>query len=263
MATYPGGKNGAGVFQTIINLMPPHKTYIEAFLGSGAVIALKRPAAVNIGIDIDLSAIIKAPFPSMAPGRAAVIASLDAASSGRMSGDRQPSAAAMHPDGPQFHFLHGDATRLLYAIGGFLDSSCLIYCDPPYLRSTRKSAKALYRFEFTDAQHDELLAVLRSLPCMVLISGYWSKFYADRLPGWNTRSFIAGTRRGPATEWVWFNFPDPIALHDYRYVGATFRDRERIKRKQLRWTRRLAAMSVLERRSLLAAISDPSVIGLP
>jgi DNA adenine methylase len=32
---YPGGKSGAGVYQTIINLMPPHTVYIEPFLGGG------------------------------------------------------------------------------------------------------------------------------------------------------------------------------------------------------------------------------------
>ncbi|MCZ4283118.1 hypothetical protein O4H49_20200 [Kiloniella laminariae] len=30
--SYPGGKGGAGVYQKIINIMPPHKTYIEGFL---------------------------------------------------------------------------------------------------------------------------------------------------------------------------------------------------------------------------------------
>jgi site-specific DNA-adenine methylase len=51
--SYPGGKNGAGVYQTLINHMPPHTTYIEPFLGSGAIMRLKRPARVNIGIDLD------------------------------------------------------------------------------------------------------------------------------------------------------------------------------------------------------------------
>lgn len=54
---YPGGKNGAGVYQRIINLMPPHEVYIEPFLGSGAVLAHKRPALVNIGIDLDQAAL--------------------------------------------------------------------------------------------------------------------------------------------------------------------------------------------------------------
>ena len=50
--SYPGGKSGAGVFQTIINLMPPHDVYVEPFLGGAAVMRMKRPASLNIGIDL-------------------------------------------------------------------------------------------------------------------------------------------------------------------------------------------------------------------
>lgn len=39
MPTYPGGKSGAGVYQTIINQMPPHQLYVEPFAG-GAVKAI-------------------------------------------------------------------------------------------------------------------------------------------------------------------------------------------------------------------------------
>ena len=55
--SYPGGKNGAGVYQKIISLMPPHDVYIEPFLGGGAVMRLKRPASLNIGCDLSVSAI--------------------------------------------------------------------------------------------------------------------------------------------------------------------------------------------------------------
>jgi hypothetical protein len=55
--TYPGGKNGAGVYQRIINLMPPHRVYIEPFLGGAAIMRLKRPAALNFGIDRSQQAI--------------------------------------------------------------------------------------------------------------------------------------------------------------------------------------------------------------
>ena len=48
--SYPGGKAGSGVYQTIINQMPPHKTYIEAFVCAGGVLRNKRRAEVNIAI---------------------------------------------------------------------------------------------------------------------------------------------------------------------------------------------------------------------
>jgi hypothetical protein len=51
--TYPGGKGGAGVYQAIINLMPPHRVYVEPFLGGGSILKLKRPAIASIGVDSD------------------------------------------------------------------------------------------------------------------------------------------------------------------------------------------------------------------
>ena len=53
MTCYPGGKNGAGTYQRLINLMPPHEVYIETHLGSGALLRRKRPAKKNVGIDLD------------------------------------------------------------------------------------------------------------------------------------------------------------------------------------------------------------------
>ena len=52
-STYPGGKDASGVHQNIINLIPPHDVYIETHLGGGYIMRKKRPAALNIGIDID------------------------------------------------------------------------------------------------------------------------------------------------------------------------------------------------------------------
>jgi hypothetical protein len=59
-----------------------------------------------------------------------------------------------------------------------------------------------------------------------------------------------------ATEWVWMNYPHPLHLHDYRFLGEGFRERERIKRKKQRWVNRLHSMPILERRALLAAIEE-------
>jgi len=226
--TYPGGKNGAGIFQKIINLMPPHEIYIEPFLGSGAVMRLKKPAALNIGIDLDTAAIAKF---------------RDAAGEDR---------TAISGDGGLWRLEQRDALEFLesYPFAG----SELVYCDPPYMHETR-TRKNLYRFEMSDREHARLLALIRKLPCPVMISGYWTRTYARALRSWNSISFPAVTRSGRmATEWLWFNFPEPVALHDYRYLGNTFRERERIKRKKLRWARRLATMPILERRALLAAL---------
>jgi hypothetical protein len=57
---YPGGKGGAGVYQTVINGMPRHEVYVEPFLGGGAVMAAKRPACLNIGVDLDAEVIAQA-----------------------------------------------------------------------------------------------------------------------------------------------------------------------------------------------------------
>lgn len=53
---YPGGKNGPGIYQTIINQIPAHTTYIEPFAGSAAIYRHKRLARVSYLIDRDAPA---------------------------------------------------------------------------------------------------------------------------------------------------------------------------------------------------------------
>jgi len=48
--------------------------------------------------------------------------------------------------------------------------------DPPYLHETRRLG-ARYRFEYTEQDHRELLALLKVLPCPVILSGYPSALY--------------------------------------------------------------------------------------
>jgi len=48
---WPGGKDGAGVSQRLINQIPPHDVFVSAFLGDCAIMRRKLPAAVSIGID--------------------------------------------------------------------------------------------------------------------------------------------------------------------------------------------------------------------
>ncbi len=219
--SYPGGKSGAGVYQTIINQIPPHETYIEAFAGGGAILRLKRPAASSIAIDIDP-------------------AGLD------LLRAKAPSGTI---------FLNADAVPFLRAYPW--TGKEFVYCDPPYLMETRSTKRRLYRFEFSmEEQHRSLLSCLQAIPADIMISGYPNTLYDDILSSWRKKTFSARTRRGMAIECLWMNYPESVLLHDYRYLGRSFRERERIKRRQARWKKRLVMMSTLERAALLAAMED-------
>lgn len=220
--SYTGGKAGAGVSQTLINLMPPHSIYVEAFLGDGAVMRAKRPAQKSVGIDLDGDALA------------------------RWRGDEVPNL--------ELHQL--DALEWLQFTK--LPESALVYADPPYLMSTRRSHRRYYRCEMSeDAEHVALLHVLLKLPCMVMLSGYFSKLYSLKLAGWRRVDFFTTTRGGGrAQESVWLNFPPPLELHDYRFLGDTFRERERIKRKRERWKAKLLRMPELERHAILSAVQE-------
>ena len=213
---FPGGKGGT--YQKYINLMPPHEVYIESHLGGGAIMRYKKTAKRNIGIEID-SAIIE------------------------IWNSRNQA---------DFELIHGDAISFLknYPFTG----KELVYCDPPYLRETRKKYYPLYKYEYSLSQHIELLEIIKLLPCLVMISGYESQLYKESLKSWHTYSFQVTTHNGMATEWIWMNYSKSDQLHDYRYLGNNFREREKIKLKLKRWAARFKAMPALERQALLSTL---------
>ncbi len=216
---YAGGKNLNGVYQRLINQIPPHRVYIETHLGSGAIMRYKRRARVNIGVELD-SDVLK-----------------------------------VWRDTKGIELFHADATAFL--TGFRFQGDEFVYVDPPYLAATRRSDRAPYRCDYTEAQHIELLENLLELPCNVMVSGYFSRLYAQYLGKWRTLSFLARTRSGRSSEeWVWMNYAEPEELHDYRYLGDSFRERERIRRRIARWKVRLAHLPPLERKALLAEIGS-------
>ena len=58
----------------------------------------------------------------------------------------------------------------------------LIYCDPPYVLSTR--CRKQYRHEMTDEDHEILLETLLQHKGPAIISGYSSPLYEERLKDW-------------------------------------------------------------------------------
>ena len=147
MGNYFGSKATSGLYQAIISIMPPHDTYIETHLGGGAIMRRNPPSLKSIGVDIDPSPIRE--FECSYPVDLINVCAHEFLQSYDYTGNE------------------------------------LIYSDPPYLASTRTS-KRKYRFEYTDEFHRELLELLKTLPCNIIVSGYSSSLYDKLLPDWNT-----------------------------------------------------------------------------
>jgi DNA adenine methylase len=64
------------------------------------------------------------------------------------------------------------------------DADALIYCDPPYLHETRTAISA-YEHEMDRAGHVALLDVLMGCRGAVMLSGYASDLYSEKLAGWD------------------------------------------------------------------------------
>ncbi len=152
-----------------------------------------------------------------------------------------------------------DALGLIAEINGnaLYGRETLIYLDPPYRFSVRKGQRNLYKFEMSDDQHVQLLNLVLNCKCNVVISHYPDQVYdAFLIPaGWNTHDFKATTRQGLVTERIYYNYPKPLLLQDYRYIGNDYREREIIKRKTNRWLNRLHKMDKLQRISILSAVT--------
>jgi site-specific DNA-adenine methylase len=226
--SYQGGKGAMGVAEQIINRMPKHRVYIETHLGGGRVLLKKKPALTNIAIEIDTAVL-----------------------------DNFRYSIAKDVDG--ISYFNESATEWLIEKGERLNKEYLVYCDPPYVMSTRKSQVPMYKHEYDDFMHTLLIGTLNKLECFVMLSGYESELYDELLDPakWHKFTFNAMTRQGVRTEALWCNFnPDDYIKHDYSFMGDNFRERERIKRKGKRWVKNLAKLPTDERNFLLSNIAD-------
>ena len=87
----------------------------------------------------------------------------------------------------------------------------------PYLKRTRTSRRR-YRFDYEEADHIVLLTLLATLPCQVMVSGYPSALYDERLARWRSVEWQVMNQGGVRTEKLWFNFA-PERLHWARLRG--------------------------------------------
>jgi DNA adenine methylase len=90
-------------------------------------------------------------------------------------------------------FLCCEASALVAEWGGHSDA--LIYCDPPYVHATR-TVRDAYEHEMTEADHRELLLVLRAARSKAVVSGYRCDLYDTLLAGWERHEFETPNHSG-------------------------------------------------------------------
>lgn len=229
LTRYQGGKNGAGVYQKIINAIPPHREYVEPFAGSAAIFRRKKPAASSFLYEADHA---------------------------------QSVILTRELRGPGVTVICGDGLKCLQRWAKLKTApDTFFYIDPPYLHSTRRDAN-LYKHELTDEQHvhlvTSLLPALTAAGALWMLSGYMSNLYSDAAlrNRWWTTAYQAQTRRGVVTEYFWTNYdPTSIVPADLKFTGSNFRERERLKRKAARWVNKLRNMPATERAFIRAALA--------
>lgn len=222
--TYNGGKGGNGTYQSIINHIPKCSRLVEVFGGSCAISRMIRLPGLTVINDIDRSIYEKLIL------------------------------LATHLKGTAVIVENKSYEDLIVKYDDDGSSDTFFYLDPPYLFSTRKSSKPLYKYEFSESDHIEFLSMAKTVRSNCMISHYPCELYNNELKGWQTFDFESNTRQGMRTERIYMNYDTPQILQDYRYLGKDYIERQQIKRKTERWLNRLAQLPDMERTALLSAV---------
>lgn len=200
--TYFGGKEASGVYQKIINHIRPHRVFAEPFGGNYAISRM-------INNNADVKAI----------------------------NDLDPGVYSRYPESTgKIRFRNKDyrgfCDDILAVYGTW---PCVFYFDPPYPLESIKSSRAVYPFTMSDNEHDEFLKYAISIKgkADVLISTFPNEMYKAGLTDWHLVEYDGWSHKGKTTEWLFLNY-DPAEiteLHDARYYGRDFKERQRIARQ--------------------------------
>lgn len=199
MKNYIGNKNIPGVYQKIINEIPAHTYYLEAFAGSGAIGLLLPAGTVKIFNDLNSDALQLITVP---PGHTVIKTSYNAS----------------------------DLLQLFSAAG----TDGFTFCDPPYLHSTRDSDQ-LYKFEMSEHDHIQFLAEAQKLKCNCMIIHPACELYDITLQYWRSVQIKIRYNRKTSIEKLYMNYGPVQTLQTSKYLGKDCWDRQRIKRKAQRF----------------------------
>jgi len=94
----------------------------------------------------------------------------------------------------------------------------------------------------------------------ILITHYPCELYDNALKGWRSIDIQGRTRQGMRTERLYMNYPEPEELHDYRFFGANYRQRERLKKIQNNMVAKFKRMSQLEKNFIIHSLKQKSIL---
>jgi site-specific DNA-adenine methylase len=242
MGSYPGGKSGAGIYQRLINLIPPHRVLIVPFAGHCGVVRNIKPAEHTIVIDAN---------PTVcdwweAWGRSKAGRALEIHNCDGIEWLRYTLGTTKYSDAQS----RGTRETLRNA------SEAFIFGDPPYVISERATGR-IYDCELDDSDHQRFLGTVTQIDASkysMMICGYACDLYSP-LDRWFSIDHRVPTRGGLQDERIWMNYKKPIELHDYQYIGDGRRERERIRRRQINWREQLLQMSKQERLAMLEVLN--------
>lgn len=193
--TYPGDKNQDGVYQLIINQIPPVGIWVECCAGSAAITKRIRPAKEMYVIEKD-----------------------------------QAQAQKLVKElGTHAMVSCGDFIELL-PLNSMLEEDYFLFIDPPYLFESRTSKQKLYNHEWTGKDHAIFLSWVVNCPAKVMICHPIHGLYSKMLEGWRQVGYEYMSHAGKRSDCLWMNYPAPSELHDYSYLGDNRTERQQIQR---------------------------------
>lgn len=235
--SYFGGKEATGVFQTIINQIPPHDLYCELFLGNGAIYRKKKKSTYSLLCDKSSKVVEE----------------------WKKLGEKEMNFSDWKVRStPKSCVINDNAiavlgVSLLDEWGKMLDcEDTFIFLDPPYPLFVRKKQVETYDCELTNQDHNALLKVISCYQrAKIMICSYPNEMYDNALSGWRYIDFQGQTRQGKVTERIYMNYSEPTQLHDYTYLGDNYRDRHRIKKSKENIIAKFRRLSPLMRNAVL------------
>ena len=108
----------------------------------------------------------------------------------------------------------------------------LIYCDPPYMLSTRHGKQ--YRCEMDEQDHEQLLEALKAHKGYVIISGYETEMYDSILSGWNKYDTTVYSQVcSKKKEIIWMNYDPPKKQITLEFDGGGYKNADITDQKEM------------------------------